>query len=159
MSEIEDKRFMRGVIDEAEDYIASDGEPEPFAACIVRNGQIIASAFGGSRDPGGHPEIECVRKAVDELDTLDLRDCTLYTNVEPCAACAYVIRDFNVGRVVWSVSSPHCGGESRWGILQAYIPCIAAATEPLRPELCAGVLEHEGRVIFDRLGWKMHKND
>ena len=47
-----------------------------------------------------------------------LRHCTLYTNIEPCAMCSYCIRESWVGRVVYALGSPVMGGLSKWNILR-----------------------------------------
>jgi tRNA(adenine34) deaminase len=155
MTDDYDGGVMRQVIVASEDSFSSDGTPDPFAAIMVHDGDIIGAASGGKEHPGGHPEVELIRRAVDDLG-LDLGECTLYTNAEPCAACAAVARDYNVGRIVWGVSSPVWGGESRWGILSAEIePEFTAAKVAQSPVIRAGVLEGEARRVFDRLGWRM----
>jgi tRNA(adenine34) deaminase len=137
---------------------------DPFVAFVVCGDKIVGNGDCGKMiSPGGHPEIIAIKEAVDTLGRLDLSDCTLYTNFEPCAACAGVIRDFNIGRVVWSVSSPHIGGESRFGILSADIETVftavycvdGAVAKP--PVLVRELLQEEGCKVFDRLGWRMHK--
>lgn len=147
---------MRQVIAVA-DYIGDDGEPEPFAAMVVRDGEIIGRACGGCNFPGVHAEIVAMQHAVEKLGATDLSDCTLYSNFEPCMMCATVARDFGIGRVVYAVRSPYWGGESRSGILSMDLGSDGACGHCRPPEIVGGVLEAEGRAIFDRLGWVFHK--
>ena len=46
-----------------------------------------------------------------------LRDCALYTTVEPCPMCSFAVRETRIGRVVFGVYSPLMGGHSRWDVL------------------------------------------
>lgn len=58
----------------------------PVGSLIVIGGKIIAEAgesVKSKTDPTAHAEIEAVRAASEKLGALDLRDATLYTNVEP----------------------------------------------------------------------------
>ena len=41
-------------------------------------------------------QIDQLSSAIQQLDTLDLRGCSLYTTVEPCVLCGYAIRRTDV---------------------------------------------------------------
>ncbi len=56
-------------------------------------------------DPTAHAEIEAVRLACQKLETLDLSECVLYTNVEPCWMCSYSIRQTQLGRIVFEAET------------------------------------------------------
>jgi tRNA(Arg) A34 adenosine deaminase TadA len=71
--------------------------------------------------------------------------------------CAYLIRDFGIGKVIFSFASPHVGGSTKWNILSADIAIPFTSNGLLAPpEVIGGVLEAQGRVLFDKLNWKMH---
>jgi tRNA(Arg) A34 adenosine deaminase TadA len=60
------------------------------AVVVSRSGQIVAHAQDRvlrDRDATSHAEIEAVRLATRLLG-IDLRDCALVSNVEPCAMCS-----------------------------------------------------------------------
>jgi tRNA(adenine34) deaminase len=82
---------------------------------VVRHGQIIAEGIESVRaqqDVTWHAEIDAVRKACQTLRTLDLKNCTLYTNVEPCVMCAYAIRQTGISQVVIGMETDSLGGVS-----------------------------------------------
>jgi tRNA(adenine34) deaminase len=92
----------------------------PFAAIVTRGGRIVVEAtnrVSQERDVTRHAEVVALAKAQQVLVCTSLDDCTLYSNVEPCALCAYAIREARIAKVVFSLSSPLMGGFSRWNIL------------------------------------------
>lgn len=63
---------------------------KPFGACIVRDGVVISSSnnqVSSFNDITSHAEIETIRQACKSLNTLLLKECTLYTTCEPCIMC------------------------------------------------------------------------
>lgn len=151
---------MRRCISLAEESYA-EGDL-PFGALVVKGSEIVAEAKNtGLTDVTGHAEINAIKKAVVVNPNLDFSDCTLYTNFEPCAMCAFIIRDLGFGRVVFAVESPHLGGYSKWDILN---------NDTLRPEftsrkyskpsqISGGILRDEAVKIFESLNWRMHLKD
>ena len=92
----------------------------PFAAVISRKGRFVCEAHNMVRCEGDvtrHAEMVALSEAQRTLKTTSLEDCTLYSTVEPCAMCAYAIRESRVGRVISGLRSPVMGGHSRWDIL------------------------------------------
>ena len=88
---------------------------------IVRDGVIIAEGvetIHAASDPSGHAETLAIREACARLGTTDLSDCTLYTNVEPCFMCGYLVRQTGVRRVVMSRDCGEIGSvKSRYPFL------------------------------------------
>jgi guanine deaminase len=79
---------MRPAIDIARRGLLA-GEP-PIGACLVRNGEVIATqnnAVIGELDVTAHAEVRVIREACRELRTLELSDCRLFVTVEPCPMC------------------------------------------------------------------------
>jgi tRNA(adenine34) deaminase len=92
----------------------------PFAAIVARKGKIVAQATNRVSQEGDvtrHPEVVALAKAQKALGCTSLDGCTLYSNIEPRALCAYAVRETRIGKVVFALSSPHMGGFSRWNIL------------------------------------------
>ena len=108
-----DEQMMRRCLEIGK--IALDNGDAPVGSLIVKNGEIIAEGIESVRaknDPTAHAEIEAVRIACGNLETLDLSDCVLYTNVEPCWMCSYAIRQTQISRIVFGSRNEKIGGFS-----------------------------------------------
>ena len=84
----------------------------PFAAVVGRHGEFICEASNMVRREGDvtrHAEMVALSAAQQMLRTSSLDDCTLYSTVEPCAMCAYAIRETRIGRVIFGLQSPVMG--------------------------------------------------
>jgi tRNA(Arg) A34 adenosine deaminase TadA len=81
--------FLRQAIALATRNVTS-GNGGPFAALIVRNGEVIAEGVNmvtATNDPTAHGEITAIRAACTALNTFTLAGCELYTSCEPCPMC------------------------------------------------------------------------
>lgn len=70
------------------------GNEIPIGAVIVRNDEIIASAFNRKEelnDVTAHAEILAIREAEKKLGRWRLNDCEMYVTLEPCPMCAWAI--------------------------------------------------------------------
>ena len=88
--------FMREAIRLSIENVET-GKGGPFAAVIVKNGQIIASAVNqvtNSNDPTAHAEIVAIRKACKMLNSFQLDGCEIYCSCEPCPMC--------LGAIYWA---------------------------------------------------------
>lgn len=77
----------------------------PFAAIIVKDGDIIAEAVNSvvlTTDPTAHAEVNAIRKAASGLKTHDLHECTLYCSCEPCPMCLGAIYWSGIRKVVYA---------------------------------------------------------
>ncbi len=86
MSSHED--FMRMAIAATREGIANG--QTPFGACIVRDGQVLATGHNrvwADTDITAHGEIVTIRRACRALGTVDLSGCTIYSTCEPCPMC------------------------------------------------------------------------
>ena len=73
------------------------GNGGPFAAIVVKDGQIIAEGTNevtATNDPTAHAEVVAIRGACKKLGTFELKDCDLYTSCEPCPMC--------LGAIYWA---------------------------------------------------------
>jgi tRNA(adenine34) deaminase len=157
-----DKEMMARCIELSR--IATTKGEYPFGTVIACNGKIIAEAVNHSArecDVTRHAEVVALAEAQRTIGLKELRRCTLYTNIEPCAMCAYCIRETWIGRVVFALASPVMGGFSKWNILRDEgisdrIPQVFGAV----PEVVSGVLLHEAQEAWrewNPVAWEMIK--
>lgn len=95
------ERFMRAALEEAQK--AADRGDTAVAALITRGGEIIAVSGGlveSSGDPRAHAEMTVIGEASRQLGRGRLRECTLYTTMEPCPMCGWAIHLAAIGTVV-----------------------------------------------------------
>lgn len=120
----------------------------PVGALVLRDGVILGEGREETRtllDPSAHAEVQAIRAACRTLGSPDLSGCTLYTTVEPCVLCAYVIRRAGLSRVVYGIPTGQAGGvTSRYAILTD----SELARWPALPEIVAGVLAEECRALM-----------
>ena len=85
---------------------AAEGE-SAVGSVVVKDGLIIGEAFERSRqlkDVTRHAEVLAIFDAIKKHGSC--AGATLYSNVEPCILCSYVIRHHKLAKVVFS---KHCG--------------------------------------------------
>jgi len=112
-----DKKFIQHCIELSKESLAQGNKP--FGALVTQHDTIIAQAGNDNKTKiYHHAELMALEKAVEKLKTRDLSSCTLYSNVEPCPMCAFMIREYKIKRVVFSLISPFMGGYTKWPILQ-----------------------------------------
>lgn len=132
--------------------IAVKHDELPFACVICRNGEIVAEAINRVAQDGDvtrHAELIAIARAQQVLGRNDLSDCTIYSSVEPCAMCAFPIRETRIGRVVYSVSSPMMGGISKWNVLgDQEISRVMPQVFGDVPEVAAGLLYSEAASVW-----------
>lgn len=88
MRQNNDEKFMRLAIAKAKQGI-KDGQA-PFGACVVKNGKVISCAHNlvwKNYNITAHAEITAIEEACDELNTVDLSGCVIYSTCEPCPMC------------------------------------------------------------------------
>jgi tRNA(adenine34) deaminase len=136
----------------------------PFGTVIARDGEVVAEAINRTvrqRDVTRHAEVIALSQVQQSISREQLRHCTLYTNIEPCAMCSYCIREAWVGRVVYALSSPVMGGMSKWNILRddemsGRMPQVFGAA----PEVVSGVRVREAQQAWrdwSPVAWQMIK--
>jgi guanine deaminase len=80
------------------------GTGGPFAAVIVRDGQVIAEAANTvttTNDPTAHGEINAIRKACAVLGNFSLAGCEIYSSCEPCPMCLAAIYWARLGAIYY----------------------------------------------------------
>jgi tRNA(adenine34) deaminase len=144
-----DDRFDREIMARAIALSRISGEAGeyPYGVVICREGEVVAESINrvtADRDVTRHAEVVAISASQKALRTVDLSDCTIYVNAEPCAFCSYAIRESRIGRVVYALSSPHMGGLSKWQVLDdtdlsSTIPEVFAPP----PSITAGLMAAE----------------
>ena len=89
MSRQPNLEFLRKAIALATKNVTS-GNGGPFAALIVRDGEVIAEGVNmvtATNDPTAHGEVTAIRNACKALNSFTLAGCELYTSCEPCPMC------------------------------------------------------------------------
>lgn len=116
---------------------------------IVKNDVIIAEGIEGAPDlPGimSHAENIAILKAIDQLGTRNLESCRLYTTVEPCFMCSYLIRQTRITKVIYGTKTPAGGDTSAYPILRA--ENIAVWGHP--PEIIGGILQADCEKLLQK---------
>ena len=93
--------YMQLAFDDARRAAAAGNRP--VAALIVRDDAIIGSGLNtvyADRDPSAHAEVAAIRVACGKLNTLDLAGATLYSTLEPCPMCLWMILESKIARLV-----------------------------------------------------------
>jgi tRNA(adenine34) deaminase len=136
----------------------------PFGAIVSRDGETIVEAINrvaADNDGARHAEMVAMSEAQRALGRWQLRNCTLYTNVEPCVMCSWMIRENGIRRVVFSIKSPVMGGYSGWNVLgdtrlSSKLPVYFRRP----PEVVSGVLVEEAERVWSEWRpflWKLIK--
>jgi guanine deaminase len=90
------QEFMRRAIALAMENVRT-GAGGPFAAMIVKEGQVVAEGVNrvtATNDPTAHAEVVAIREACRKLGDFQLAGCDLYTTCEPCPMC--------LGAIYWA---------------------------------------------------------
>lgn len=88
--------FMQEAIRLAVENVRS-GRGGPFAAVVVKQGQVIATGSNcvtSTNDPTAHAEVTAIREACRVLNAFQLTNCEIYTSCEPCPMC--------LGAIYWA---------------------------------------------------------
>ena len=89
-------QFMQEAIKLAIDGVHNN-EGGPFGCIIVKDGEIIGKGNNkvtSTNDPTAHAEIIAIRDACLNLNSFQLKGCTIYTSCEPCPMC--------LGAIYWA---------------------------------------------------------
>ena len=111
MKQVElDRQFMQQALEQA--GLAALAGEVPVGAVIVRNGEVIASAFNQpitKHDPSAHAEMLVLRQAALSAENYRLPGTTLYVTLEPCTMCAGAMLHARVDRIVYGAADPKTG--------------------------------------------------
>ena len=104
-----DRQFCEMAVELARKSIGeNDGRLHPYVgAIVVKGGKVLATGYRGETGAGRHAEFCALKMLNDDVDNVDLTDCTVYTTLEPCSerkpqkiACATRLINAKAARVV-----------------------------------------------------------
>ena len=139
--------------------------PNPMVgAILVRNADEKVLSEGWHQQYGGpHAEVNCLQGIQDKGHKIkDLRDCTLFVNLEPCShygktpPCAKLLIDRGVGRVVVGMQDPNekVAGRGIQMLREAGIEVIVGVEEEACRELNKRfICLHEKKRPYVVLKW------
>ena len=134
---------------------------EPFAALIVKDGQVVGEGFNHSVahfDPTSHGEIEALRDACRKLETVDLGGCEIYTTCEPCALCVAAMHIAGIGQMYYGATLEQ-SGEAFEGVSTAARHPIdvdklrSEAGAPLQRRLPLAIQKMDAEAMVVLRGW------
>jgi len=97
---MDDQLSIQKAVDLALENAKSGGRP--FAALVVRNGEIIATGVNQiklTNDPTAHAELSALREAGKTLGNPNLEDCIVYASGQPCPMCLAAMRMAGINQV------------------------------------------------------------
>lgn len=152
-----DEDFMRLALQQA--HLAAEQGEVPVGAVVVRNGQVVASAYN-RRETGKnalyHAEVLAIDAACKALGGWRLWECDLYVTLEPCPMCAGAIVNSRLRRVIYGAA------DAKAGCCGSVVDLFALEFNH-KPEVKSGVLAEECASLlsefFLRLREKRCKKD
>lgn len=108
-----DRAFCELAIAEARKSVAEDDRLHPYVGVvIVKDGKVLATGYRCETGEGRHGEFCALKKLNDDVDSVDLSDCTVYTTLEPCSKrnspgktpCTVRLINAKVARVVYGMA-------------------------------------------------------
>jgi len=161
MDEITEKQMMQHCI-----HLSSTAPRQELPiACVICDGHnIVAEGTNEVKrnsDVTRHAEVVAIARAQKFLKRKNLSHCTLYTTVEPCPICSFAIRETQISRVIYAMSSPLMGGMSKWNILRdtELSDVIPEIFGPV-PEVVGNVLWKEAAEVWSQwnpIAWQIIK--
>jgi tRNA(Arg) A34 adenosine deaminase TadA len=84
------------------------GRGGPFAALVVRSGEVIAEGTNlvtSTNDPTAHAEVVAIREACRRLKCFELKGCEIYSSAEPCPMCMGLVYWARLAKVYYGNSA------------------------------------------------------
>jgi guanine deaminase len=79
----------------------------PFGAVIVKDLEVISSTSNRvweTTDITAHAEVDAIRKACKNINSVDLSGCVIYTTCEPCPMCFSAIHWANIDTIYYGAT-------------------------------------------------------
>ena len=113
-NKIVNEEFFEKAIELANKCVSEDGEIRPkVSAILIRNDEIIETAFRGELNPGEHAEYTLLKRKIDTKN-FDFTNTTLITTLEPCTVrkstktpCAEHIKECGINNVIIGLVDPN----------------------------------------------------
>lgn len=152
----QDEHFLRRAIAMAHE-VQSRNEGGPFAALVVKDGEIIGTGYNrvtGLCDPTAHAEVVAIREACTSLGQYHLHGAVIYTSCEPCPMCLAAAYWAHVGRIVFAATRERAALS---GFDDAFIYEQLALPAPARSVPSVQMLDDEASGPFDAWDKKTDK--
>lgn len=147
MAQEPDPRWMHEAIAAARRGIATG--QSPFGTVIVRDGHRIASAHNqvwSGTDPTAHAEVNAIRAAAAQIQSIRLSGCVLYSTCEPCPMCASAIHWAKLDAVWYGAAISDAAAAGFHELTVPAAELLRRGQSPVR--IAGGVLEAECRALF-----------
>jgi len=144
---VDHERYMRRAIALSREKMR-DGEGGPFAAIVVRAGEIIGEGWNrvtGHNDPTAHAEIVAIREACRASENFSLDGCVIYTTCEPCPMCLAAIYWARIERIYYANTTQDA---ARIGFDDAFLYRELAIPANERSLPAERLLAEEALVVF-----------
>jgi len=105
-----DKNFMHLALSLSKESVSHE-HGQPFGAVVVKNGEVVGKGYNkvlSKLDPTAHGEVEAIRDACANLNTVDLSGCELYTSCEPCSICVATIYVVGIDALYYASNLVKC---------------------------------------------------
>ena len=148
MADSTDLKYLRLAIEQAKQSVR-DGQ-SPFGAVIVKDGEVVCAVHNvvwETTDITAHAEVHALRVACQELGTVNLEGCTVYTSTEPCPMCFSAIHWANCDRIVFGtyIEDADRAGFRELPISNEQMKALGRSDV----EIEGGVLRDEAQEAFD----------
>ena len=124
---------------------AFDSNEVPVGAVIVYRGEIIGKAHNQIKtlnDPTAHAEIIAITQAANYLQNERLKDCVMYSTLEPCSMCAGAMVLSRIKSLIYAAKDPKAGAH------KSVFKILNSKKLNHRLKVKGGILEYEaGRLI------------
>jgi tRNA(Arg) A34 adenosine deaminase TadA len=119
---------------------AVDSGEAPFAAMVVREGEILSienDLVRSTLDPTAHSQLLAIRSACEKISSPDLHGCTLYCTTEPCPMCFGAAFFARISRVVYgaTIGDAALAGYDQMPIFASQLKTMARVDVEIVPEL------------------------
>lgn len=104
------EKYMKVALNEAKKSLKTGDVP--IGAVIVLDNKIIAKAHNmkeNKKDPTRHAEIIAIQKATKKINDWYLKDCIMYTTLEPCLMCAGALIQSRIKKIVYAADNKKFG--------------------------------------------------
>lgn len=140
-----DEHFMAMAIEEGRLAFSRGSRILPVGAVAVLNDEVIAF---GRKNGCLHHNLDHPERNVCELmlltnRSIELRDVTVYTNLEPCIMCFSLMVHLNIQRIVYSLEDSHSGG-----VCVLNQDSLPTRYKDNYPRITAGVLREMSLSVF-----------
>jgi len=118
----------------------------PIGAVIVNNNNQEIVGWGYNQvktfnDKTLHAEILAIKMASQNLNSTNLKHCSIYSTIEPCLMCAGAIMHYNIAKIYFGAC------EEKYGCLESNGK-VFYKNYNYTPEIYMGIMEEECKMLM-----------